>query len=804
MLATDHFVADIPSPSSRYMHAAFARQVVLAVSALFCTLFGLIMLAHFSELPALNRMRVLNPVAGAVPFVGSLLLLIAVLKSAISSRIALIALTLTLTIFGNIGVYQNGAMTYALGSAFLLLLSMMSAPPKRAYLVGIGAATFPVLVQLISPLPMDEGVSHRVFATLLSIILPMHTLLNSEEDSKSVRWLVFKQLLISGIVCWATWHVLFRDNSETTLGSIIVSVVILFAVSRIKSPPTALKLALGILPIILFFFALDRNGSSAIFALPMWMLATFLLLDLSIAAFVSGILLLTATFSVDVLGSATARGLISAYIFYVMLSIWFYFRENSALSSSALSLASLKANRRHIVVGVAAALLVLGIVNTPFFLSGFTVEADGPGIRWAALQLFIFILLTSGIWSYLAHQKVIDFEKDKLRLELEKRVDELREANASAESARKALAERQEKQSQVFSIIGHELRTPLASIRMMFDEIELQTFEPYGPQILHTHDAVMGILDDLKIVTQPDRVRENNKSVDAPSMIAERTVSSLSKYLHEQNFNVHISYDNGSNQPVEVNSGALRQVITNLVKNAALHSQGTDAWVSLTSSRGAGLLNLILRVEDNGKGIPKEQRGRIFDAFGRGETTADGTGLGLYIIKELSGMLAGDIEYFDSDRGGAGFKLHCSLPVVSKHLIQEGEATPTSNLLKGKNVLFAEDQLTLQALTKSLLIKQGASPAVANNGVEALELFGTQEFDVVLTDAMMPDMDGYALSKALRQRGFKGPIVAITAAVIGEETENLLASGVDIVMTKPINIRELNSNLARLGILATD
>jgi CheY-like chemotaxis protein len=310
----------------------------------------------------------------------------------------------------------------------------------------------------------------------------------------------------------------------------------------------------------------------------------------------------------------------------------------------------------------------------------------------------------------------------------------------------------------------------------------------------------MGILDDLKIVTQPDRVRENKKSMSAPFTIAERTVTSLSKWLNEQSFAVHLSCDKDSYQTVEINIGAFRQVITNLVKNAALHSQGTDVWVSLTGSREGGLLQLILRVEDNGRGIPETQRGKIFDAFGRGDTTADGTGLGLYIIKELCEMLAGDIEYFDSDRGGAGFRLSCTLPIASKTEGHENKAGSTQNLLSGKKILFAEDQLTLQALTQSLLIRQGAEPTVANNGVEALKLFTKQNFDIVLTDAMMPEMDGYTLSRELRKKGFIGPIIAVTAAVIGQETENLLASGVDIVMTKPIDIKLLNAHLESLSI----
>jgi PAS domain S-box-containing protein len=386
-------------------------------------------------------------------------------------------------------------------------------------------------------------------------------------------------------------------------------------------------------------------------------------------------------------------------------------------------------------------------------------------------------------------------------------ITEQLQQSAQLERALKELEQRRDRQAQMFSIIGHELRTPLASIRMMYDAINLEQQQPYGAQIVQTHDSVMEILNDLRIVVQPDKAKEQNISIDSPAHAVERTLGSMREWLATQGFVSHLSYDVIATTSVELNAGALRQIITNLVKNAAIHSGGSDSWVTLKGCIDGESLNLCIDVEDNGLGIAETKRAAIFEAFGRGDSKAEGTGLGLYIIRELTDLLNGQVSYFESDRGGAGFRVECALALSTQVSIAPTEASDDTGdnsdtySLAGKRILFAEDQLTLQLLTKSLLEKAGAQPSVASNGVEALATYEAQPFDLVLTDAMMPEMDGYELSRTLRQRGFKGPIVAVTAAVIGDETEKLKEAGVDVVLAKPINVERLK---AELSLLATD
>lgn len=357
----------------------------------------------------------------------------------------------------------------------------------------------------------------------------------------------------------------------------------------------------------------------------------------------------------------------------------------------------------------------------------------------------------------------------------------------------KELKERRDKQTQMFSIISHELRTPLSSTKMIFDDIGIESLTGFGQMLRSNNNAVLGILDDLRMVIDPSKVRENTLSEAAPGALADQTLKSLNGVLKEHGVEAHLSYDSVAAKQMLFNVAALRQIITNLVKNAALHSQGHNVWVTLTGVEDElKRASITLRIEDDGKGIPDSQKEALFEPFSRGDTQADGTGLGLFIIRELATLMGCELSCFDSKHGGVGFKFSCTLDLFSQLTVPDSEAKYSPTLLraalKEKRILFAEDQLTIQMLSKGMLQKAGASVTVCNNGLEAMRAYAVDQFDLVLTDAMMPEMDGYQLCRALRSAGYTGPIFAVTAATIGDESERLLESGADVVLAKPLEM----------------
>jgi len=289
--------------------------------------------------------------------------------------------------------------------------------------------------------------------------------------------------------------------------------------------------------------------------------------------------------------------------------------------------------------------------------------------------------------------------------------------------------------------------------------------------------------------------------VDSPFDVLSRTTRSLEGLYEQQGVEVVVSSNQLSHSLCKFNAQALRQKITNLTKNAAIHADADTVWVDLQAQpKGDDKIDLTLIVEDNGKGIPEGLREAVFGAFSRGDTRADGTGLGLYITRELAEKLGGTVEYFESKKGGAGFRVEFTLDLHLDAIGQEKDldeaVIPVA--LQGKRILFAEDQKTLQLLTSILLKDAGAEVVVCDNGKQALEAFRVGEFDIVLTDLMMPEMCGDELIRHIRADGFTGQVVALTAATIGKETEKLLEVGADAVLNKPVDIHAMKRTIAGL------
>jgi len=394
-----------------------------------------------------------------------------------------------------------------------------------------------------------------------------------------------------------------------------------------------------------------------------------------------------------------------------------------------------------------------------------------------------------------------DSSGDTVRVQLSQDITDFREQQLALETAVKALNDKNENQAQMFSIIGHELRTPLSSIKMMEEAMNLRNIGEYGSNICDATDAVLNIVDDLRTVINPDKAHEAQRVADSPFDVLSRTTKSLEGLYEQQGVEVYISSNQLAKSLCQFNAQALRQKITNLTKNAAIHADAEKVWVDLQAQpRGDDQIELTLTVEDNGKGIPEGLREAVFGAFSRGDTRADGTGLGLYITRELAEKLGGTVEYFESEKGGAGFKVDFTLDLHLDVNEQERaeEAIPVA--LQGKRILFAEDQKTLQLLTSKLLKDAGAEVVVCDNGKQALDAFRAGEFDIVLTDLMMPVMSGDELIRHIRADGFTGQVVALTAAIIGKETDNLLEAGADAVLNKPLDIHAMKRTIAGLEI----
>ena len=307
-------------------------------------------------------------------------------------------------------------------------------------------------------------------------------------------------------------------------------------------------------------------------------------------------------------------------------------------------------------------------------------------------------------------------------------------------------------------------------------------------------EQLLSVIDTLSAVAQPERMQQAAfKEVVLDELLSSQ-IHNLQGLAIRNKIKLSTDLNGLVSEPLYLQASLLRQVTSNLIKNAILHSQGSEVILSASVlSASDKLKRLQIRVADNGRGIPEDSLSRIFEAFERGDSKAEGTGLGLFVCREIMHMMGGELRYETSKSGGAEFIIDLVVSVVGLD-IKESLIPP--DVLRGKRVLIAEDNAVIRMLTTKMLEKEGAIVTAFNDGQQAMNTFTDGQFDLVMSDIFMPELDGYGLVKELRAAGYTGPVVGLTAATIGTETDLMLQAGADFVISKPIDLLKVQQFLS--------
>ena len=384
----------------------------------------------------------------------------------------------------------------------------------------------------------------------------------------------------------------------------------------------------------------------------------------------------------------------------------------------------------------------------------------------------------------------------------------LRQAKETAETANKTKA-------YFLANMSHEIRTPMNSI-IGFIDVVLE--DPELPKTLSNHmktarnsaKALLGIINDvLDISKLEDKKIELEKVCFNLPKTLKSALQMFELQAKDKGLTLKLSYAENLSHCFVGDPLRLRQVTLNLIGNAIKFTK-TGGIIITVKSSGESDKIIHFIVADTGIGMSPEQVKKIFKPFSQADESFSrrfsGTGLGLSISERIVEYMNGSI-WVDSELGkGSVFNFTIQLPQTEclSECINNGLTKEVPDLFSPRrfNVLLVEDEPQNATLAKLRLEHQKHFVVHAWNGKEALDLLDKNKFDLILMDIMMPELDGIATTRQIRniEKDSKNhiPIIALTASVMKEEQKKYSAANMDAVIGKPINFRELFATMENI------
>ena len=382
--------------------------------------------------------------------------------------------------------------------------------------------------------------------------------------------------------------------------------------------------------------------------------------------------------------------------------------------------------------------------------------------------------------------------------------------------------------TKFFGNISHELRTPLTLIIGPLENAlnnknnKKSSDEDLSLAYLNSK-RLLNLVNEILDLTKLDAGQlELHESAISLNQLVQRIFFSFQSLAHLRNIKLELRYNVPENLGIKLDSGKFEKIVNNLLSNAIKFSNSDETiLLEVSDSKSKKGEQLVFTVTDSGAGIPPEDLDKIFNRFYQSQSgkTAGGTGIGLALSKELALLLGGDLKAKSEVGKGSIFILEIPLkpaeitreiPEISDHsetFSSEETTLPESQniyqpiLLNGRKprILIVEDHPEMSRfLSKTLAPYYDCHTAF--NGSEALQKLTIESYDLITSDVMMPEMDGFEFRTEMSKNNLwrQIPFIMLTARTLESDKLKGFNLGIDDYITKPFSAPEL---LARIGNL---
>jgi signal transduction histidine kinase/CheY-like chemotaxis protein len=428
-----------------------------------------------------------------------------------------------------------------------------------------------------------------------------------------------------------------------------------------------------------------------------------------------------------------------------------------------------------------------------------SIDKSGEKARQFSTILIVFVLIGNAVLFWY----IINIIRKQASLIVQLNISE------------KKVKEAAQMKENFMANMSHEIRTPMNAILGFTNLLQRRNLDGESKEFVQTiqrsGENLLAIIDDILDLS---KIEAGMMRIDSSAFSIRGLLNSIEVMLRpkatQKQLRLVVKTQDSVPDMLEGDAFRLTQILVNLVSNALKFTDEGSVTVNVTNEvRTGDVINTRITVSDTGIGIDKAKVHHIFGRFQQAENAVTrkygGTGLGLSIVKELVLLQNGTIDV-DSEPGkGTTFSLiipyKISTPDVITAPVQEDTITAASNFDR-QYILVAEDNKINQSLLKHLFKSWNLKFDLANNGKEAIEKLRSKNYDLILMDIQMPEMDGYTAAQEIREKlKLTTPIIAMTAHALAGEREKCLGYGMNGYISKPIREIHLHNLIAQFTAL---